>query len=409
MLARSIHQGKHFAGSGAAANGMESKARRVGGLLLREKLVRPVALSEPSRQTSVSDAYSRAGRPMSARAQWLERRKAGIGGSDAAAILGLDPWKSPLDIWRSKLEKIQPTEDEIFLFKLGHLLEPVIAGLYSAETAREIYIPEPEIIEHLEFPEIIGSPDRLAPTAGRVVELKSEHQFADKFGDPGSDQVPDHYVIQAAHYMAVADLDRCDVAVLHGGYKFAIYQIQRDLDMERSMLDQLRGWWADYVVKKVEPPLDASEAWGDFLAHKYPLNKGPILVVDATKQPDLMRHVNNVLNYAELIKNMKSKLEESKNQVKAYIAENDGIKGEWGKITWRLCKDSTETRINFDKLVEHLGEMYDIPENTIALLREKYMESVVTKQGGRRFVAKRAKELAAEIELPESTQEGLFA
>lgn len=343
---------------------------------------------------------------MSARAQWLEARRAGIGGSDAAAVLGLDPWRSPLDIWRSKVEPAPPTEDEIFLFKLGHLLEPVIAGLYTAQTERECFSPVPEIVQHLEFPEIVGSPDRLAPQDGRVIELKSEHQFADKFGDPGSDQVPDHYIVQAAHYMAVANLDRCDVAVLHGGYKFAIYQLRRDLDLERSMIEQLRDWWHAYVVKKVEPPLDASESWGDYLAHKYPFNRGPMVKVDENSNPALMRHVFNVLNYGDLIRNSKAKLTGAQNEVKAFLAENDGLVGPWGKITWRLCKDSTATVINFEKVLEELAGRYSIPEFELTLIREKCMESVVTKKGGRRFVAKRAKELAEEM-VP-GAQEVLF-
>lgn len=344
---------------------------------------------------------------MSARAMWLEARRGGIGGSDAAAVLGLDPWRSPLDVWRSKVQPSPPSDDEKFLFKLGHLLEPVIAGLYSEQTSREVVSPNPEIVSHSLYPELIGSPDRLAIQDGRVVELKSEHQFADKFGDPGSDQVPDHYIIQAAHYMAVANLDRCDVAVLHGGFKFAIYQLRRDLDMERSMLEQLREWWNAYVVKKVEPPLDASEAWGNYLATKYPFNRGPLVKIDENSNPDLMRHVFNVLNFSDVLKQMKTRLTEGQNSVKAFIAENDGVVGPWGKITWRLCKDSTTTVINFEKVLHHLAKAYSIPELEITELRERYMESVVTKKGGRRFVAKRAKELVESEMIPEA-QETLF-
>jgi hypothetical protein len=207
--------------------------------------------------------------------------------------------------------------------------------------------------------------------------------------------------------MAVADLDRCDIAVLHGGFKFAIYQLRRDLELERSMLEQLREWWFSYVVKKVEPPLDASESWGDYLAHKYPFNRGPVVKVDENKNPELMVHVFNVLNYKRGIDDFKSKLTAAQNEVKAFIAENDGIAGPWGKITWRLCKDSTATVINFEKVLACLAESYKIPELELTELREQCMESIVTKRGGRRFVAKRAKELAETEMIPEA-QETLF-
>jgi predicted phage-related endonuclease len=202
--------------------------------------------------------------------------------------------------------------------------------------------------------------------------------------------------------MAVANLDRCDIAVLHGGFKFAIYQLGRDLVLERSMLEQLRDWWHAYVVKKIEPPLDASEAWGNYLAHKYPFNRGAILKVDENSHPALMRHVFNALNYADGIRDFKAKLTGAQNEVKAFLAESDGIVGPWGKITWRLCKDSTETRINFDKALELLAKMYSIPEIELTRVREQCMESVITKRGGRRFVAKRAKD--ADSPIPESAE-----
>jgi putative phage-type endonuclease len=328
----------------------------------------------------------------------LERRRKGIGGSDVAAIFGLDPWRSSLDVFRSKVEPVpEPTDDERFLFKLGHLLEPVIAGLYSEQTERELFVPVPEIITHLKYPEIIGSPDRLAPQAGRVVELKSEHLFADKFGDPGSDQVPDHYVLQCAAYMAVADLDRTDVAVLHGGFKFSVYQLQRDRELETVIIDHLRQFWADHVLKGIPPPLDASESWGNYLATKYPFNRGPVIEVTENSHPELIRHVYNALNYAEGIKTFKQRLEEARNNVKAFIAENDGVRGPWGKITWRLCKDTTESRVNYEGLIDHLEKTYSISPMELVELREKFTESIVTKKGGRRFVAKRAKDAESPI------------
>jgi putative phage-type endonuclease len=334
---------------------------------------------------------------MSARAMWLESRRRGIGGSDAAAILGLDPWRSGLDVWVSKLKPApQVTEEDKFLLRLGKLLEPVIAGLYTAGTDREIYIPEPEIIEHLVYPELIGTPDRLCPKDDRVIELKSEHQFADKFGDPGTDQVPDHYLIQCAHYMAVADLGRCDVAVLHGGAKFAIYQLRRDLEMERYMIEQLRQWWADYIIPEVEPPLDASEAWGNYLATKYPYNRGPMLELapgELAENPELVRNLSNVFTFSELSRDVKTKLAEATNYVKRFIGEHDGIRGPFGQITWRMCKDSTARVCNYEKLFRHVAREFKMTDELQNSLIDQFLETIVTKAGSRRFVPKRAKDI----------------
>jgi putative phage-type endonuclease len=330
---------------------------------------------------------------MSARAMWLEGRRRGIGGSDAAAILGFDPWRSGLDVWISKTQKPKDDRGDEFLLRLGKLLEPVIAGLYETETGRRLSILDPEIIEHAQYPELIGTPDRICYRDGRVVELKSEHQFADKFGDPGSDEVPDHYAIQCAHYMALTDLDRCDVPVLHGGAKFAIYQLHRDLVIERAMIEQLRGWWNDYVLKEVEPPLDASEAWGNYLANKYPHNRGPMLELTDEEHPELLRQVKNVLDLKEVIDHLKVRLELARSTVKAAIGNNDGLVGGFGKITWRRTKDSTARVCNYERLFLHLAREFKLTDDARDELIDQFMETLTTKTGERRFVATRAKDI----------------
>jgi len=106
-----------------------------------------------------------------------------------------------------------------------------------------------------------------------------------------------------------------------------------------------------------------------------------------------MRDVYNVLNYRDMVDQVTGRLEHAKNAVRAFIAENDGIRGPWGKITWRLCKDTTRTEVNFDQVLEQLAKRYEIPSSEIDDLREEAMETKVAKKGGRRFVPKRAKEV----------------
>lgn len=334
---------------------------------------------------------------MTTRALWIERRRLGLGGSDAAGVLGLSPWQGPIDVWLSKVKPEKAQADDEFLLELGVQLEPVIAGLYQKQTQRSLSaIPAPGVLVHEKHPVLLGTPDRIAMSTGtelsRVVELKSEHQFADKFGDPGTDQVPDHYLIQCAHYMAIANLDACDVAVLHGGHKFAIYQLRRDRVLEESMIGQLLDWWNSYVVPQVEPPIDATEKWADYLATKYPFNRGPLIEVTDQTDPELMRQIWNVFNLRKLEKQIKEKLTAAKNAVKGAIGENDGLRGEWGKITWRLCKDSTASIINYERIFDHLSKELKLSPDLCENLRLQFTESIVTKQGSRRLTPTLAKE-----------------
>src|SRR6266849_2791235 len=151
-----------------------------------------------------------------------------------------------MDVWLDKmgLKEETPDPDRDFLLDLGNSLEPVIAGLYEKQTGRTlIALAPPGIWEHPKHPMLLGSPDRLVRGERRGVELKSENLFQDKFGESGTDQVPEHYLIQCAHYMAITNYDAWDVALLHGGARFNIYTINRDLELEKAMVEQLLNWW----------------------------------------------------------------------------------------------------------------------------------------------------------------------
>jgi putative phage-type endonuclease len=320
-------------------------------------------------------------------------RREGVGGSDAAAILGLSPWKSAMDVWLEKKglaeERNDPNRD--FLLDLGTQLEPVIARCYERQTGVKLTLPFPLQWTHKKYPVLRGSPDRFVEGVSRGVELKSENQFSDQFGEPGTDQVPYHYLVQCAHYMAVLDYDVWDVALLHGGTRFAVYTIHRDKELEASMTEQLLDWWERYIVKDVPPDVDGSGAWKVYLRKKYPVNLLPI------KQGD-EETLNLVkkLEWAGVSAAACAAIEEeTKNRLKLLIGEHDGIQGEFGKITWKKTKDSESvdwelTHKDFLRTLaaKHpelwLGELHEV-HRTIQRIH------TMPRQGTRRFLFQPAK------------------
>src|SRR6267142_5704216 len=108
---------------------------------------------------------------------WKIVRRSGVGGSDVAAILGLSPWKSAMDVWLEKKGLLEETSDpnREFLLELGTQLEPVIARLYERETKAKLVLPFPAQWRHKQRDILIGSPDRFVEGQARGVELKSEN------------------------------------------------------------------------------------------------------------------------------------------------------------------------------------------------------------------------------------------
>jgi len=316
------------------------------------------------------------------RKDWLEKRRNGLGGSDAAAILGLDPFRSAMSVWISKCrpELLEP-EDAQWL-SIGTKIEPVIDSLYQ-EATQTITVKPEDIIRHPLYPEIAGTPDRLS--IDKVVELKNETQYMDRYGDFGTDAVPDHVLAQVAVYMSITGKNSADVAVLHAGSRFGVYTIRRDMQLEKEIIDRLRSWWADYVLTKREPPIDASEDWAQYIEKLHPQNRGEI--IEAT--PEIEATAGDLRSIRETIKDRQSKEALLENIIKEFVGENDGVEGDFGHITWRKSKDQKQDVTDWKKVIDEICGIGEIdPYRVREIVDLNTQRDVIVKKGSRRFVPK---------------------
>ena len=192
------------------------------------------------------------------REAWLERRRAGIGGSDVAALLGLSRWKSPLDVFLDKTGQAEPTPDnEPMLW--GRLLEPLVIAEFSRRHGITVD-GLTGVLEHPEHPWMLASLDGWAPDLKAVVEAKTS-RTADGWGEPGSDEIPAYYQTQVAHYMAVTGAQMAFIPVLIGASDFRTYQVERDEDFISDLIEAERAFWHDHVLANVPPdPVNAADA-----------------------------------------------------------------------------------------------------------------------------------------------------
>lgn len=297
------------------------------------------------------------------RKEWLALRRTGIGGSDAAAILGLSPWRSQMDVWLDKrgLAEERDDPDGDFLMELGKLMEPVITDLYERETKRKTY--PGTLVRSLEIPILLGTPDRLCQDEQRGVELKTENQFTDLFGTPGTDEIPDHYLVQVAHYMAITEVPVWDVAVLHGGTRFEIYTVHRDLELEERMIERLLVWWQEHIVRGIPPDVDSSDAWRVFLHKKHPREMFPMVAL-APEHNAVMERLGQVRQAEHVLESVRGELE---NKLKSVIGDHEGVYSPHGKVTWKRTKESRH--------VDWEGLYYAIRKNAYEALNKHYHDA----------------------------------
>lgn len=185
---------------------------------------------------------------MTAREEFLSARTSGIGGSDAAAILGLSKWKTPLAVYQEKRGEVAPQDDnEAMLW--GRVLEPVIRQQYAERTGRTVRIPD-NLIRHGSHGWMIANLDGMTDD-GRVVEIKTA-RVAAGWGEPGTDEVPQEYLLQVQHYMAVTGFPVADIAVLIGGSDFRLYEIHADHELQSLLIHEEGRFWQ--CVERATPP-----------------------------------------------------------------------------------------------------------------------------------------------------------
>lgn len=214
------------------------------------------------------------------RAAWLAERRTGIGGSDVSALLGLNPWRTAVDLWMDKTGRsvdVEPDADQTERMHWGNVLEQVVAQEYAIRTGRRVQRIN-TMLRHPRYPAALANIDRAIVVEGSrarwddavgrvlgaegVLECKTAHALAANgadWGEPGTDEVPMNYWTQCQWYLGVTGLSHADLAVLFGGQKFATYRIQADAGMQDDLLRQAQEWWDRHVVGDM-PPEPTSEA-----------------------------------------------------------------------------------------------------------------------------------------------------
>jgi predicted phage-related endonuclease len=178
---------------------------------------------------------------------------------------------------------------------------------------------------------VLGTPDGIVPDSGRGLEVKTCAFKNQDWGKPGSDEVPVHYLLQCAQYMAITGLDTWDLAVLFSGNRLEIYTLHRNREMEGQIINAATWFWKTHVEPRVPPPIDGSESCSRYLAKKYLI--GNQTYIDAT--PDIELEAHNLM-VAQLNKKVAIDDENKrKNLLAEFIGENkgcyfpDGSRAQW--------------------------------------------------------------------------------
>jgi len=185
--------------------------------------------------------------------EWLRELKNYIGGTDLASIFGLSPYRTALDVYLDKTSD-DIGEESSPAMKWGSLLEDVVAKEYAEVTGYNLEI-EPNVLYHPKYKFLGANIDRWADNKKHVLECKTAGFTKTKeWGEEGTDQVPESYLVQVAYYAAICNVPKVDIAVLIGGQDFRIHTYARNRELEDKLINiACNFFWHNHIEKRIPP------------------------------------------------------------------------------------------------------------------------------------------------------------
>ncbi|WP_027329957.1 YqaJ viral recombinase family protein [Marinimicrobium agarilyticum] len=306
------------------------------------------------------------------REQWLKVRQTGIGASDAAAAVGLNPYQSQLELWMIKtgredqLPSIDPEDDSTPMY-WGHILEPIVATHYTKRTGHKVrrvnsVLQHPDkdkawMLANLDY-SVVGASDV------QILECKTAGEFGARLWRDG---VPEYVECQVQHQLAVTGKAAADVRVLLCGQEIQIHRIERDEALIERLIELERRFW-EYVETDTPPPADGSESAGAALRYLYPHDDNE--TVDLTDDPHLCNVFDQLVTARHKLKTLEKQESLLKQTLQQVMGEASRATFAKGSISWKRSKDSQVLDID--------AVQRDLPE----LMREYR----ITRPGSRRFL-----------------------
>lgn len=274
------------------------------------------------------------------RDQWLDVRRSGIGSSDAAAAVGLNPYRSQLELWMEKtgrgaaLPQVDPNDESSPMY-WGTLLEPIVAAHYTKRTGNRVrrvnavlqHPTNPWMLANLDR-EVMGNPDVA------ILECKTAGINGARLWKEG---VPDYVHLQVMHQLAVTGKQAADVAVLICGQDLQIFRIQRDEEQIQQLIRLEQAFW-EYVEKDIQPPADGSDSADLALRCLYPRDTGEVL--DLSQETEMAAAFSDLLAVRHKLADVTELESQLKQRIQQRMGDASRAVFECGEVSWKRSKDS---------------------------------------------------------------------
>lgn len=272
------------------------------------------------------------------REEWIELRRSGIGGSDAATIVGLNPYSSKLTLYADK-KGILPEKEDTERMRLGRDLEDYVAQRFCEETGKKVK-RSGYMWRHPTYEFILANIDREIVGEEAFLECKTTMNYERHDYDSG--EIPMNYYCQCMHYLGVTGCEKAYLAVLVFGKGFYWFEIQRDENEINALIENEVEFWQVHVAQNIPPVADGSESSMDTLNKLYP--NGDSSTTQVVGVDNLMK---DYLELGDAIKRLKVQQDDAKAHLCQLLGNRSiGIGNDYS-FSW---KNQSTRRLNTKRL-----------------------------------------------------------
>lgn len=284
--------------------------------------------------------------------KWLKSRQQGIGGSDAGAILGVNKWRTPFQVYMDKTQEINEPNEQSEAAYWGTELEDMVAREFSKRTGKKVRRRN-AILQSVEYPFMTANLDREIVGEKAFLECKTVNAFGAK--DWESEEIPASYLVQVMHYLAVTGYEKAYIAVLIGGQKFVYKEVARDEELIKMIIQSEKDFWENFIVKNVPPSLDGSTAAEKYLKERYKDSHPEVTVSLKSEYKDKIRSYFELKNS---IKELEAQAKKIENNIKLEFGEAEIGYAPNYEIDWKSITSNKFDNKRFKKDHPELFKQY---------------------------------------------------
>lgn len=278
---------------------------------------------------------------------WLRYRKRGIGGSDAGAVCGLNPYRTAIQVYYDKTsDEIEEIDNEAM--RQGREFEDYVAGRFCEASGKKVRRANAMYYDE-KNPFMLADVDRMVVGENAGLECKTASPYmAEKWEDG---KIPLSYQIQCHHYMSVCNMEAWYIAVLIYGKEFKYYRIERDEQVIADLIRIEKEFWREHVMKRVMPDPDGSKTADAAIAERFKISRD--LTIPLSGFDARLKRREELLS---VMGHMEAEKRQIDQELKLYLGDAEMAENEHYRVSW---KNVSRSSLDERRLKEEQPEVYE--------------------------------------------------